>query len=72
MTLLIQCTSRHFEVVLVCPYVKCMNGPGCDVKESNLTLCLMLRKHVKGMSCMMELMNDECSVSNLFESSRSP
>ena len=26
-------TSRHLEVVLMCPYRKCMNVPLCEVSE---------------------------------------
>ena len=55
----------------MCHYMKCMNGSLYDVNENNVTYCLMLRKHVKFMSYMMKLMNDECSLSNLMESSRS-
>ena len=55
----------------MCPYMKRMNGSQYYANECNVTLCLMLRKHVKIMSCMIKLMNDECSVSNLMEFSRS-
>ena len=52
--LLIHCTSRHLKGVLVCPCMKCMYGSLYDVNESNVTLSLMLKKHVKVMSYMMK------------------
>ena len=40
---------------MVCPYMKCMDESLYEVNESNLTLCLILRKHVKVMSSMIKL-----------------
>ena len=47
------------------PNMKCMNGSLHDVNESICDLCLILRKHVNIINCMMKAIYDEGKVHSL-------